>query len=100
MNCANYKPVHYAIFSSYLFIYHVLDMQFDMQDIENIRFLALPDFLRSTVGLEWGPLRIVSITAELFEWESSGSRSRKQRLTAVVIRCADHATFCIFKSWY
>jgi hypothetical protein len=34
----------------------------------------------------------VSITEELLEWECSGSGSRKSRLTAVGIRCADHAT--------
>jgi hypothetical protein len=42
------------------------------------------------------------ITEELFEWKSSGSGSRKQRLTATEIRCADHATpsTCIRKSWH
>jgi hypothetical protein len=35
------------------------------------------------VGLERGPLSLVSITEELLEWKSSGSGSRKQRLTAV-----------------
>jgi hypothetical protein len=44
------------------------------------------------VGLERGPLNLVSITEELLEWESSGSGSRKYRLTAVGILCADHAT--------
>jgi hypothetical protein len=41
------------------------------------------------VGLERGPLSLVSITEELLEWKSSGSGSRKPRLTAVGIRCVD-----------
>jgi hypothetical protein len=44
------------------------------------------------VGLEWGPLSLVRITEELLEWKSSGFGFRKPRLTAVGIRCADHAT--------
>jgi hypothetical protein len=43
------------------------------------------------VGLERGPLSLMSITEELLEWKSSGSRSRKLRLTAVGIRCTDHS---------
>ena len=39
-------------------------------------------------GLERGPLSLVSLVNE----KSSGSRSRKQRLTAVGTRCADHVT--------
>jgi hypothetical protein len=35
------------------------------------------------VGLEQGPLSVVSITEELHEWKSNGSGSRKPRLTAV-----------------
>jgi hypothetical protein len=44
------------------------------------------------VGLEQGPLSLASITEELLEWKSSGFGSRKLRLTAVGIRCADHVT--------
>jgi hypothetical protein len=44
------------------------------------------------VGLERGPLSLTSITEELLEWKGSGSGSRKSRLTAVGIRCADQAT--------
>jgi hypothetical protein len=44
------------------------------------------------VGLERGPLSIVCINEDLPEWKSSGFGSRKQRLIAVGIRCADHAT--------
>jgi hypothetical protein len=41
------------------------------------------------MGLERGPFSLVSITEELLEWKSSGSGSRKLRLTAVGIRCVD-----------
>ena len=44
------------------------------------------------VGLEWGPLSLVRSSEELLEWKSSGSKSRKQRLTTVGTRCADHVT--------
>jgi hypothetical protein len=49
------------------------------------------------VGLERGPLSHVWIIEELLEWKSSGSGSRKPRLTAMEIRCADHATPSIRK---
>jgi hypothetical protein len=49
------------------------------------------------VGLERGPLSLVSITEELLEWKSSGSGSRKVRLTALEIRYAVHATLSIRK---
>ena len=53
-----------------------------------VRSLALPDFLSplSLVRASWGQLR------SYLNEKSSGSRSRKQRLTAVGIRCADHVT--------
>jgi hypothetical protein len=51
------------------------------------------------VGLDRGILHIVSITEELLEWKSSGCGSRKPRLMAVGIRCADHAISCIRRSW-
>jgi hypothetical protein len=35
------------------------------------------------MGLERGPISLVRITEEILEWKSSGSGSRKQRLTAV-----------------
>jgi hypothetical protein len=38
-----------------------------------------------------GSAGLVSITEELLELKSSDSGSRKPRLTAVGIRCADHA---------
>jgi hypothetical protein len=47
-------------------------------------------FFLEVVGLELGTLSLVSITEELLEWKSSGSWSRKSRLTAVGIRCAEH----------
>jgi hypothetical protein len=49
------------------------------------------------VGLERGPLSLVRITEELLEWKSSGSGSRKSRLTAAEIGCAEHATCSIRK---
>jgi hypothetical protein len=50
------------------------------------------------VGLERSPLSLARITEELLEWKSRGSGSSKLRLTAVGIRCADHATPSIRKS--
>jgi hypothetical protein len=50
------------------------------------------------VGLVRGPLCLVSITEELLEWKNSGSGTRKTRITAVWILCADHATPSIRKS--
>jgi hypothetical protein len=54
-------------------------------------------FREVVMGLERGPLTLVSITEELLEWRSNGSGSRKPTLTAVGIRCADHATSSIRK---
>jgi hypothetical protein len=50
------------------------------------------------MGLERGALSLVRIT-ELLEWKSSDSGFRKPRVTALGIRCADHATPSIRKSW-
>jgi hypothetical protein len=50
------------------------------------------------VGVELGPLSLVSITEELLEWKSSHSGSRKPRLTVVGSRYADPATPTIRKS--
>jgi hypothetical protein len=47
------------------------------------------------VGLERSPLSLVRISKELLDWKSSGSGSRKLRLTAVGTRCADHVTTSI-----
>jgi hypothetical protein len=52
------------------------------------------------LGLELGPLNLVSITEALLEWKSRGSGSRKPILTAVGIRYAYHATPSIRKSWH
>jgi hypothetical protein len=49
------------------------------------------------VGLEQGPLSLVSITEELHERKSSGTGSRKPRLTAEGNHCADHVTPSISK---
>jgi hypothetical protein len=50
------------------------------------------------LGLEQGPLSLMSIIEEPLEWKSSGSGSRKSRLTAMAIRCANHVTPPICKS--
>jgi hypothetical protein len=52
------------------------------------------------VGLEQGPLSLVRINEELFEFKGSGSGSRKPKLTAVGIRCAGHTTPSIRESWH
>jgi hypothetical protein len=52
------------------------------------------------VGLERGPLSLVSRIEELPEWKNRGSGFRKPRLTVVGIRCADQATPSIRKSWH
>jgi hypothetical protein len=52
----------------------------------------LCQILWEVVRLVPGPLNLVSITEDQLEWKSSGSGSRKPRLTAVGICCPDHAT--------
>jgi hypothetical protein len=52
------------------------------------------------VGLERGSLSLMNVTEELLEWISSGFGSRKTRLTALGIRCAEHATHSTRKSWH
>jgi hypothetical protein len=49
------------------------------------------------VGLERGPLSLMSTTEELHEWKSSGCGSRKPRLTVMGICCADLTTPSICK---
>jgi hypothetical protein len=64
-----------------------------------VRFPELPYFLE-VVGLKRDPLSLVRITEELLEWKSSCSGSRKSTLTALRIRCPDHATPSTSKSWH
>jgi len=52
------------------------------------------------VGLERGPLSLVSSIEELLELKSSGSRSRKQRLTAVGTRWLTTWHPSIRKIWH
>jgi hypothetical protein len=51
------------------------------------------------VGVERGPLSLMRIIEELFEWKSSGS-GQENRINDRGIRCADHATLSIRKSWH
>jgi hypothetical protein len=51
------------------------------------------------VGLERGPLSLVKIIEELLEWKSSGS-GQENRINGRGIRCADHVTPSIRKSWH
>jgi hypothetical protein len=51
------------------------------------------------VGLERGPLSLVRIIEELLEWKSSGS-GQENRINGRGIRCADHATPSVRKSWH
>ena len=58
-----------------------------------VRSPALPDFLSSSgSGTGSTQPREVNWGATWLNEKSSGSRSRKQRLTAVGTRCADHVT--------
>jgi hypothetical protein len=50
--------------------------------------------------LERGPLSLVRITEELPEWKNCGSGLENKKLTAVGIRCADHAIPSVHKSWH
>jgi hypothetical protein len=50
-------------------------------------------------GLKRGPLSLVRTLEELLEWKSSGS-GLENRLTAVGIRCTDHAKPSIRKVWH
>jgi hypothetical protein len=52
------------------------------------------------VSLERGPLGLVKINGELFEWNNSGCGFWKPRLTTVGIRRADHATASSRESWH
>jgi hypothetical protein len=95
----------FSLFQIPLPLYNVLDrlcgQSFWLQiQMSRVRFPALPYFLRSRGGMERGPLSLATTIEELLEWKSSGSGLEKQRLTAVGIRCADHATTYSHKGWH
>jgi hypothetical protein len=50
--------------------------------------------------MEWGPLSLVKTIEELPELKNSGSGIENPRLTAVGIRCTDHATPSSRKGWH
>jgi hypothetical protein len=50
------------------------------------------------VGLEQGPLRLVSTIEELLEWKSSGSGLEIEN-TAIGIHNTDHVALSIHKCW-
>jgi hypothetical protein len=74
--------------SSIFNIFLVLICRFEIHIYTGIFFRKVA----YVVGLERSPLNLVRITEELLEWKNSDSGSRKSKLTAVGIRCADHAT--------
>jgi hypothetical protein len=61
-----------------------------------VRFPALPE--KKVVGLELGPLNLVSTTEELLD-RKVAALVYKTENTAVGIRHADHVAFSIRKSW-
>jgi hypothetical protein len=64
-----------------------------------VRFPALPDFLRSSGSGTGSSLPRVDNWGAIWR-QKYRLRSRKPRLTTVRIRCADHATPSIRKSWH
>jgi hypothetical protein len=53
--------------------------------------------LLKVLGLERGPLSLVTTTEELLELKSSGSGSRKNEINGRGNRCADHVTSSVCK---
>jgi hypothetical protein len=62
-----------------------------------VRFPALPG-KKKVVGLEWGPLSLVSTTEELLDRKVVAPVSKTEN-TAVGIRHADHVAPSIRTSW-
>jgi hypothetical protein len=67
--------------------------------IQRSRFDSRRFQIFEAVGLELGPLSLVSITEELLE-EIVAAPVKKTENTSGGISCADHATPSIRKSWY
>jgi hypothetical protein len=76
---------------------YVLISTFLATDLEaRVRFPALPE--KKIVGLEWGPLSLVSTTEELLDRQVVAPVYKTENM-AVGIRHADHMALSIRKSW-
>jgi hypothetical protein len=96
--CSPYRSYHFeikSIFFTGMFLSSSGQSFWLQIQRSRVRFPALPDFLSSsgpgTGSTQPREPREVNWGATWIR-RSSGSRSRKQRLTAVGIRCVDHVT--------
>jgi hypothetical protein len=98
IKCKTYEHIAQELFKSRPPLWSSCQSSWMQIQRSLVRFPALPDFLRSS----WSGTGSTQPREyeELLEWKSSGSGSRKPRLTAVGIRCADHMTPPILKSWH
>jgi hypothetical protein len=82
----------------YLQLQYLIWVYFLATDPEaRVRFPALPE-KKTVVGLERGPLSLVSTTEELLD-RIVAAHIQKIENTAVGIRHADHVPSSILKSW-
>jgi hypothetical protein len=95
-----YEAAHHAVFSNPLLFHQCKSQIIQIRaSLKNCAWQKHFVFI-FVMGITRGPLRHVSINKKLLEWKSSVSASRKRSLTAVGIRCADHSTPSIRKSWH